>query len=156
MSGEPVSVGAQAPAFELVGDGMSSVKLSDSDGKIRILSVIPSIDTGVWAIQTRQFNAKMDSLPENVIGYTISIDTPFAQSRWCGAEGVEKMKMLSDFKGNNFGRDWNLYIPEMGLLARSVFIVDAEGKVVYSQIVPEIGEEPNYDEVMAKVKELTG
>ena len=154
LSGNPPQVGDQAPAFDLVNTKMESVKLSDSDGKIRVISIIPSIDTGVCEAQTRRFNKALDEMPDNVVGITISEDTPFAQSRWCGAEGVSKMEMLSDFKGNTFGQDYGLYMPSMGLLARSVYIIDGDGKVQYFQLVPEMSEEPNYDEVLDKVKEL--
>ena len=152
--GTPPAVGQKAPDFTLVGNDMSPVNLADSSGKIRVLSVVPSIDTPVCDIQTKRFNAQLDELPENVVGYTISVDTPMAQSRWCGAAGVEKMKLLSDYKGNTFGKDYGLYIDSIGLLARSVFILDGEGNVVYSQIVPEIAQEPNYDEVLEKAKSL--
>ena len=155
LSGTPPQVGDQAPAFELVNTKMETVKLSDSDGKIRVISIIPSIDTGVCEAQTRRFNKALDEMPDNVVGITISEDTPFAQARWCGAEGVSKMEMLSDFKGNTFGQSYGLYMPSMGLLARSVYIVDGEGKVQYFQLVPEMSSEPDYDEVLAKVKELT-
>lgn len=156
LSGEPLKVGDQAPDFELTAGDMSKVKLSDSAGKIRLLSVVPSIDTGVCSIQTKRFNQEVDSLPENVVAYTISVDTPFAQNRWCAAEGVEKMKLLSDYKNNNqFGHDYGLYIESpLGANARSVFIVDGDGKIVYSQLVPEIAQEPDYEEVLAKVREL--
>lgn len=156
LAGTPPQVGDQAPAFDLVNNSMEQVHLSDTDGKIRILSVIPSIDTPVCETQTRKFNQALDQLPESVVGYTISVDTPFAQKRWCGAEGVEKMKLLSDYKGNTFGKDYGLYIPDLGLEARAVYIVDGDGKIVYSQLVPSISEEPNYEEVLSKVKELLG
>jgi thiol peroxidase len=152
--GNPPQVGDVAPDFTLVGNDMAAVNLSDTAGKIRVLSVIPSIDTPVCEVQTRKFNAELDQLPESVVGYTISVDTPFAQTRWCGIEGVEKMKLLSDYKGNNFGKDYGLYLNDLGLLARAVFIVDGEGKIVYSQLVPEIAQEPDYAEVIEKAKEL--
>lgn len=154
LSGTPPQPGTPAPAFSLVANDMSVVNLADSSGKIRVLSVVPSIDTPTCESQTRKFNAELDSLPDSVVGYTISVDTPFAQKRWCGVEGVEKMQLLSDYKGNNFGKDWGLYLDALGLLARAVFIVDAEGKIVYSQLVPEIADEPDYSEVIAKAKEL--
>lgn len=154
LSGTPPQVGDSAPSFELTGGDMSNVKLADSSGKIRILSIIPSIDTGVCSIQTKRFNMEFDGLPESIIGYTISVDTPFAQNRWCAAEGVEKMKLLSDYKGNTFGRDYGLYIHEMGLLARSVMIVDQNDKVAYFQLVPEISQEPDYSEVLQKARDL--
>lgn len=154
LSGTPPQVGDTAPAFELVGSDMSPVKLSDSDGKVRVISIVPSIDTSVCDIQTKRFNKELDNLPDSVIGYTISIDTPFAQNRWCATEGVQKMHLLSDFKGNTFGRDYGLYINDMGLLARSVMIVDKDGKIAYFQLVPEISQEPDYAEVLEKAKSL--
>ncbi len=154
LSGTPPQVGDQAPAFELVNTKMETVHLSDFDGKIRVISVIPSIDTGVCEAQTRRFNEALDEMPDNVVGLTISEDTPFAQARWCGAEGITKMEMLSDFKGNTFGKSYGLYMPAMGLLARSVYIIDGDGKVAYFQLVPEMSEEPDYDEVLDKVKEM--
>ncbi len=156
ISGQPPRVGDPAPAFDLVANNMESVKLSDSDGKIRVLSVVPSVDTSVCSLQTVRFNREFAQLPESVVGYTISVDTPFAQTRYCGAEGIEKVQLLSDYKGNTFGHDWGLYIQDMGALARSVFIVDKDGTIAYEQIVPEIAQEPDYDAVLAKVKELAG
>ena len=154
LSGTPPQVGEPAPAFDLVNTSMEPVKLSDSDGKIRILSVIPSIDTGVCEAQTRRFNKALDEMPDNIVGYTISVDTPFAQGRWCANEGTTRMEMLSDFKGQTFGESYGLYLPDMGILARSVFIIDADGQVAYQQIVPEIGQEPDYDEVLDKAREM--
>ena len=153
LAGEPPQIGDDAPNFELPNTEMETVKLHDSSGKIRIISVVPSIDTPVCSIQTSRFNRELDNLPD-VVGYTISVDTPFAQKRWCSNEGVEKMTMLSDYKGNHFGRDWGLYLNDLGLLARAVFIVDKNGKIAYSQLVPEIAQEPDYDEVLEKAKSL--
>ncbi len=156
LSGEPPQAGDAAPDFELVANDLSKVKLSDDAGKVRILSVVPSIDTSVCSIQTKRFNQEIDNLPADVVAYTISVDTPFAQKRWCGAEGVEKMKLLSDYKGNTFGQAYGLYIAEpLGANARSVFIVGKDDKIAYAQIVPEIAQEPNYDEVLQKARELT-
>lgn len=154
MAGEMPQVGQQAPDFELVANDMSAVKLSDSQGKVRIISVVPSIDTGVCAIETARFNRELDNLPDSVVGYTVSVDTPFAQKRWCGAEGVEKMQLLSDFKGQTFAKNWGVYLSDLGITARCVFIVDKDGKVAYSQLVPEVAQEPNYDEVVQKAREL--
>jgi thiol peroxidase len=154
LAGEPPQVGAPAPAFELTGGDMAPVKLSDSAGRVRILSIVPSIDTSVCSVQTARFNREMDSLPDSVLGYTISVDTPMAQNRWCATEGVEKMKLLSDFKGQTFGRDYGFYIKNLGLLARAVMIVDKDDKVAYLQLVPDISQEPNYDEVLQKAREL--
>lgn len=158
LSGNLPQVGDSAPDFELTANDLSTVRLSDNSGKIRILSVVPSVDTPTCSIQTKRFNQEIDNLPEDVVAYTISVDTPFAQKRWCGAEGVEKMKLLSDYKNNNkFGRDYGLYIASpLGADARAVIIVDKDDKIAYTQVVPEIAEEPNYDEALAKTRELAG
>ncbi|RYG66502.1 thiol peroxidase [bacterium] len=154
LSGTPPHIGDTAPPFELTGGDMAPVTLADSAGKIRILSIVPSIDTPVCSIQTARFNRELDSLPDSVVGYTISIDTPFAQNRWCGVEGVEKMKLLSDFRGNTFGRDYGLYLNDIGLLARAVIIVDKDDKIVYEELVPSISEEPDYAAALQALKEL--
>lgn len=154
LSGELPQVGAPAPDFTLVANDMTPVSLQDSNGKVRIISVVPSIDTSVCSLETARFNRELDSMPDNVTGYTVSIDTPFAQKRWCGAEGVEKMQLLSDFKGATFARAYGVYIENLGISARAVFVVDKDGKVAYTQLVPEISQEPNYQEVLQKAKEL--
>ena len=153
-NGDLPRVGEQAPDFTLVATDMSPVSLSDSAGKVRIISVVPSVDTAVCSLETKRFNTEMDSLPDNVVGYTVSVDTPFAQKRWCAAEGVEKMQLLSDFKGQKFLKDWGMYLSDLGIAARGVFIVDGDGKIAYSQLVPEVAEEPNYSEVLEKAKQL--
>jgi thiol peroxidase len=155
-NGELPQVGQNAPDFSLVANDMSAVSLENSAGKIRIISVVPSVDTAVCALETKRFNTELDSLPENVVGYTVSVDTPFAQKRWCAAEGVEKMKTLSDFKNHKFLEDYGVYLTDLGIAARAIFIVDADGKIAYTQLVPEVTEEPNYAEVIEKAKELAG
>ena len=154
MSGQMPQVGDQAPSFNLVATDMSSVSLADSAGKVRIVSVVPSIDTGVCAIETARFNKELDSLPDNVVGMTVSVDTPFAQKRWCAAEGVEKMQMLSDFKGQKFSHDYGVYLDDLGITARCIFIIDKNGKIAYQQLVPEVAQEPDYDAVLNKAREL--
>ena len=155
LSGQLPQVGDTAPDFTLVANDLSKVSLADSSGKVRIISVVPSIDTPVCSIETARFNRELDSLPENVVGYTVSVDTPFAQKRWCGAEGVEKMKLLSDYRGHQFAQDYGIYIAEpLGAAARCVFIVDQNDRIAYSQLVPEIAEEPDYAQVLDKAREL--
>lgn len=156
LSGTMPQVGEAAPDFSLVANDMSAVTLADSAGKVRIISVVPSIDTSVCSMETARFNRELDNLPDSVMGYTVSVDTPFAQKRWCGAEGVEKMQLLSDFKGQSFAKSYGVYLDELGITARCVFIVDKDGKVAYTQLVPEVSQEPNYDEVMNKARELAG
>lgn len=154
MSGQLPQVGQKAPDFKLVANDMSGVSLENSRGKVRIVSVVPSVDTPVCSIETARFNREFDNLPENVVGYTVSVDTPFAQKRWCAAEGVEKMQLLSDFKGQKFSRDYGVYLDDLGITARCIFIIDKDDKVAYTQLVPEIAQEPDYDEVMSKAREL--
>jgi thiol peroxidase len=157
LSGELPQVGQPAPDFELTANDLSTVRLSDDAGKVRIISAIPSVDTPVCSIETKRFNTEVDNLPEDVVFYTVSVDTPFAQKRWCGAEGVEKIKLLSDYKNNNkFGHDYGLYIANpLGAHARAIFIVGKDDTIAYSQLVPEIAQEPDYDEVLAKARELS-
>lgn len=157
LNGTVAAVGQQAPDFTLTANDLSSVSLSDSNGKIRLISTVPSIDTGVCSIETKRFNQELDNVSDNVVAYTVSVDTPFAQKRWCGAEGVEKMQLLSDYKGQKFSHDYGLYIESpLGASARCVFIIDGSGKIVYRQLVPEITQEPDYQEVLSKLQELAG
>lgn len=155
LSGNVPQVGDQAPDFTLTANDLSTVSLSDSAGTVRLISVVPSIDTPVCAIETKRFNQEIDNLCAELVAYTVSVDTPFAQARWCGAEGVEKVQLLSDYKGAKFSKDYGLYVENpLGAAARCVFIVDGDGKIVYRQLVSEITDEPNYDEVLDKLKSL--
>lgn len=155
LSGTPPQVGDKAPDFTLVKPDLSKVSLADSAGKVRLISIVPSIDTGVCSIQTKRFNQAIDTLPDSVEAYTISVDTPFAQKRWCAAEDAQKMTMLSDYKGGQFGKDWGLYMEEpLGVLARAVYVLDKDGTVAYTELVPEIAQEPDYDTALAKATEL--
>lgn len=153
-SGEMPQVGATAPDFSLIGNDMKPVTLADTQGKVRVLSVVPSVDTGVCSIQTKRFNQEFDAMPDSVVGYTVSNDTPFALKRFCGVEGVEKMTTLSDAREHKFSRDYGLYIENLGISARAVLVVDKTGHVAYTQLVPEIATEPNYEEVLQKAREL--
>lgn len=157
LSGNVPDAGQAAPDFTLTANDLSSVSLSDSSGKIRLISVVPSIDTPTCSIETKRFNQELDNTSDNVVAYTVSVDTPFAQKRWCGAEGVEKMQLLSDYKGQKFSNDYGLYIENpLGAAARCIFIIDGDGKIVYRQLVSEIADEPNYQEVLDKLQELAG
>jgi thiol peroxidase len=156
LSGSMPQIGESAPEFQLTANDSSTVTLQDTAGKVRLVSTIPSIDTSVCSLETARFNREMDNLPDSVVGYTVSVDTPYAQRRWCGAENVKKMQLLSDFKGHEFGRDYGVYMEELGLMARCLFIIDRDGKIAYTQLVSDTGQEPNYDEVINKVRELAG
>jgi thiol peroxidase len=150
LIGHEVKVGDQAPDAVLVANDLSEVKLSSFKGKKVIVSVVPSLDTPVCDLQTKRFNQQALSL-EGVVVLTISKDLPFAQKRWCGAVGASAIKTLSDYRGN-FGETYGVLIKGLGLLARSIFIINESGKVTYIQLVKEVTSEPNYDEVFKAVK----
>jgi len=154
LTGAEVKVGDSAPDVEVLGNDLGPVKLSSYKGKVCVISVVPSLDTSVCDMQTRKFNETAGSLGDNVVILTISMDLPFAQARWCGAAGVDKVVTLSDYRDAAFGEAYGVLMKEFRLLARSIFIVDQDGTVQYIQLVKEIGEEPNYDEVLEAVKKL--
>ncbi|EAR00245.1 thiol peroxidase [Maribacter sp. HTCC2170] len=140
------SVGSSAPAFDLTMTDLSSRSLSDYEGRKLVLNIFPSIDTGTCAASVRQFNEEAAEL-ENTIVLCISKDLPFAQTRFCGAEGIENVVMLSDYKDGNFGKSYQVELtdgPLQGLLSRSVVVVNENGNVVYTEQVTETVEEPNY------------
>ena len=149
--GELPAAGAQAPSFDLVGEGLSALTSADVPGRV-VLNIFPSIDTGVCAASVRKFNELAASL-DNTTVVNVSKDLPFAQARFCGAEGIDKVKVGSAFR-SSFGEDFGVTMadgPMAGLLARSVVVLDADGKVLHTELVPEITQEPDYD---AAVKAL--
>ncbi|BEQ16459.1 thiol peroxidase [Desulfoferula mesophila] len=154
LLGQEVAVGQAAPDVELLANDLSPVKISDYQGKVVILSVVPSLDTPTCDLQTRRFNSEAANLGDDVAILTVSMDLPFAQARWCGAAGVEAVKTLSDHREAAFGMAYGLLIKELRLLARAVLVLDREGKITYIQRVKELSEEPNYDEVLAAVKKV--
>lgn len=155
LAGNAVEVGQNAPDATLRKDLVTDFKLSEANGKVRILSVVPSLDTPVCAEQTKRFNEEAASLP-NVQMYTISTDLPVAQGRFCGAEGIDTAKMvcLSDHKEVAFGNAYGTLIPDLRVECRAVFIVDGDNVIRYAEYVPEVAEHPNYDAVLACVKSL--
>lgn len=153
LAGEPPKVGDKAPDFTLTGTDMAPRKLSDFKGKVKLISVLGSLDTSVCDAQTRQFNEQVGALGDDVVMLAISMDLPMAQNRWCGAAGVENVVCLSDFKDHSFGKTWGLRVVDVGLLARSVFVVDRDDVVRYVELVPEITQEPDYDAALAALKE---
>jgi thiol peroxidase len=152
LLGKKLTVGDKAPDFELLANDLSPVKLSSFRGKVCILSSVPSLDTPVCDMETRRFNEEAGSLGEDVVILTISMDLPFAQKRWCGAAGVDKVTTLSDHREAAFGEAYGILIKELRLLARAVFVVDREGKIQYIQLVKEVAEEPDYDAVLEATK----
>jgi thiol peroxidase len=154
LVGEEIKVGAQAPDFTVVDNDLNPVALTDYPGKVLVLAAVPSLDTEVCSIETRRFNAEAAALGEDVVILTISMDLPFAQKRWCGAAGVDRVVTLSDYRDASFGTAYGVLIKEVRLLARTVFVVDREGVVRYVELVPELGQEPNYEAALAAVREL--
>jgi len=152
-SGSLPSVGETAQDFTLVGTDLSDKSLSDYKGKTVILNIFPSINTGVCAKSVRRFNEEASKLDNTVI-LCISKDLPFAQAQFCGAEGIQNVEMLSDFR-TNFGHEYGVQMtdgPLKGLLSRAVIVIDPEGRVVYTEQVPEIGQEPDYDQALQAIQ----
>ncbi len=152
LVGNEVRVGQPAPDFTLTGADMQPRTLKDFAGKVKIISVVPSIDTSVCATETRRFNEEASKLGDDVVILTVSVDTPMAQKRWCAAEGVDRVVLLSDFKDHGFGNAYGCRIKELGLLARQVIVVDKNDKVVYSELVKEVANEPDYDKALEAAK----
>ena len=161
MKGNPLTligrlpeVGQAAPDFEVLDNNLAPVKLSSFKGKICIIASVPSLDTPVCDIETRRFNTEAAKLSADVVILTISMDLPFAQKRWCGAAGIDKVITLSDHRNAEFGAAFGTIIKELRLLARAVFVIDKNGIVRLVQLVKEVAQEPDYAAVLAAVKHL--
>ena len=154
LIGDELKVGQPAPDFEVLDNTLKPVRFSSYKGKICIISSVPSLDTPVCDMETRKFNQMASKLGPEVNILTISMDLPFAQKRWCGAAGVDKVVTLSDHRQAEFGNAYGLLIKELRLLARAVLVVDGKGVLQHIQIVPEIAEEPDYDAVLKALKKL--
>lgn len=154
LLGDEVNVGEMAPEFTAVVPGWGKVNpLQESKGKVIILSAVPSLDTDTCDRETRRFNQEAAGLSEDIVIYTISTDTPMAQKRWCGAAGIDKVKVVSDVVDTEFGLKYGVLIKERHYLRRSVFIVDQEGRLAYVKYLPTLGHEPDYDEVIQAARE---
>ena len=152
LLGNEVKIGDQAQNFTVLSNDLKEVTLDDYKGKVKLISVVPSIDTGVCSDQTRRFNEEADKL-DNVHVLTISMDLPFAQARWCASNGIEKVDTLSDHRNGDFGEKYGVLIKELRLLARSIFVVDSNDKVTYVEYVDEVSNHPNYEAALEAVKE---
>ncbi|WP_205694137.1 thiol peroxidase [Clostridium sp. JN-9] len=150
LVGNEVKAGDTAPDFTALDKSMQPVKFSSNKG-VKILLTVPSLDTPVCDLETRTFNEKATEL-NNVTIYTISMDLPFAQSRWCGAHGIKNVITLSDFKDRIVGKNYGTYIEELGLLTRAAFVIDSNNKVVYVDYLKEVTNYPNYDEILEAAK----
>ncbi len=155
LEGKPIAVGDEAREVTLADSLASSYNLlSDSAGLIRLVSVVPSIDTSVCDAQTRRFNEEAAALGDDVVVLTVSADLPTAQARWCGAAGVENVKMLSDHKDMAFGEAYGTKVQELRLDHRAVFVIDKKDKVIYVQYLDELTDSPDFDSAIAAVKAL--
>ncbi len=152
VSGEQLNVGDKMPDFNSLTKDLAPWSLKDITG-IKVLSVVPSLDTGTCQLQTKRFNDEVSKI-NNVTIITISLDLPFAQARWCAAEGVDKVIILSDYQDREFAKKTNLLIDELKLLSRTVFVLDNENIVKYVEYVEEVSKEPNYTAVLDFVKSL--
>ena len=151
--GDDVKVGDPAPEFTAVVPGWGTVNpLQESKGKVIILCAVPSIDTETCDIETRRFNEEATKLSEDIVIYVVSTDFPFAQKRWCGAAGVDRVRLVSDVVNTEFGEKYGTLIKERRYLRRSVFVVDRAGKLVYVDYMPNLGTQPNYEEVIEAAK----
>ena len=153
--GPQLKVGQRAPEFTVLAQDLSPVTLASSRGKVRLISVVPSLDTPVCDAQTKRFNEEAATLPAKVEVLTISMDLPFAQKRWCGTANVDRLTTLSDHREASFGTAYGTLIKDLRLLARSIFVVDADDTLQYVEYVPEVTSHPQYDAALAAVRKLT-
>lgn len=161
MKGNPLTlvgtmpkVGDKAPDVTVVGNDLSDVRLADYAGKVVIIAAVPSLDTSVCDRETRRFNKEASGLGPDVQILTLSMDLPFAQKRWCGAEGIKDLRTLSDHRAARFGESYGVLIKELRLLARSIFVIDRQGVVRYVQLVKEQSEEPDYAAALDAARHL--
>jgi thiol peroxidase len=154
LLGTEVKAGDRAPDFRVVDGGLSPVTLADFRGKVKIVSCVPSLDTPVCDTETRRFNAEAASLPGDVVVLTLSMDLPFAQKRWCGAAGIDRVKVLSDYQDRSFALAYGVLLSNLKLFSRSIFVIGRDDVVAYVQHVPEVTEEPDYGAVLEAARKL--
>jgi thiol peroxidase len=154
LLGNQVNIDDKAPNFKVVDKNFAPVQLTDFANKTLLISVVPSLDTGVCSLQTKRFNEEAAKLPENITVLTISNDLPFAQKRFCKVENVEHVKVVSDSVWRDFGENYGLIIKDMGLLTRAIFIIDSQGIIKYKELVANISQHPNYESALTAVKAI--
>lgn len=151
LVGDEVKVGDTAPNFTVLSNSLQDVTLKDYDGKVKLISVVPSVDTGVCSKQTQRFNEEADKLSDVEV-LTVSMDLPFAQARWAQSNDVKNTTLLSDHRNGDFGEKYGVLIKELRLLARSIFVLDSNNKVTYVEYVSEVTDHPDYDKALAQAK----
>tara|TARA_B110000091_G_scaffold143889_1_gene153655 strand:- start:978 stop:1625 length:648 start_codon:yes stop_codon:yes gene_type:complete len=155
LLGKQINVGDTAPNFKVVDNSFSPVEFNQFKQKVILISVVPSLDTGVCSLQTKRFNEEVANFSKNVVMLTISNDLPFAQKRFCNTEKINNIKVLSDSVWRDFGSKYGLLIKDMGLLTRAIIIIDSQGKIAYKELVANISQQPDYTKVLAKLKALS-
>jgi thiol peroxidase len=158
LVGPQLKVGDKAPDFECVTSGLEIINLAKTPGKTRLFSVVPSLDTAVCSEQTKKFDQALGALKDKVASYTISLDMPFAQKRFCSSENISNMQTLSDTHNHSFGENYGVLIEglPMPLLSRAVFVTDKNGKIAYAEYVPEVASHPNYDKAVEALRSVAG
>jgi thiol peroxidase len=156
LLGPEVKVGQKAPGFTAVDNGMQTFSLGSLVGKVKVIASVPSLDTSVCSEETKKFNELAKGLPPDVQVLTISMDLPFAQGRWCGANGVQNVKTVSDYRDRAFGEAYGVRVKETGLLARAVFALDRDDTVRHVEYLRNQGDLPNFDAALAAVKKIAG
>ena len=151
LIGPALAAGEKAPDFKLVDNSLKDVTLADTAGQVRIISVVPSLDTPVCDAQTKRFNEEAARLP-GVSIISVSMDLPFAQKRWCGAFGVDKIKMLSDHRDGSFGSSYGTLIKDLRIESRAIFVLDKQNKVRHAEYVKEVADHPNYETALAAAR----
>ncbi len=151
LLGPELKAGDKAPDFTSLDNGLKAVTLADTGNGVRVFSVVPSLDTPVCDMQTKRFNDEAGKMGDVTI-YTVSMDLPFAQKRWCGAFGVDHVKMLSDHRDASFGQAFGTLIKELRVLSRAIFVVDKNNVIRYVEYVKEVSEHPNYDAAIAAAR----
>ena len=152
LVGPELKAGDKAPDFKALAKDLSEVTLATSKGKTRLISVVPSVDTPVCEVQTKRFNEEASKLPANVVVYTLSVDLPFAQTRFCGAQHADKITCLSDHRDASFGKAYGVLIKELRLLTRAIFVVGPEDKIQYVEVVKEVTQHPDYEKALNALK----
>ncbi len=155
VAGPELKAGDKAPEFTAVDMTLKPVTLADTGKTVRIFSVVPSLDTPVCDAQTKRFNDELAKMP-GVDVYTVSVDLPFAQKRWCNNFAVDRVKMLSDHKDASFGRSWGTLIEDLRIESRAIFVVDRDNVIRYAEYVKEVGDHPDYDPALRTARTLTG
>jgi thiol peroxidase len=154
LIGPELKPGEKAPDFTIIDQSLQPASLKDYAGKVILLSVVPSLDTGICSAQTKRFNEEAAQLPEDVVILTVSMDLPFAQARFCGAENIDRVKVLSDHRDASFAQAYGTLVKEFRLECRAIFVIDRDGTIRYVEYVPEIASHPNYDAALQAVKSL--